>query len=257
MPHASPFKTIPRKCPFPKGAGIRYHSGMAGKRRFAVFDVDGTIFRSSLLIQLVEQMIEDGIFPEEARARYEREEKRWLEREGEYEDYIMALVGAFRHHLKGVHYGELADSAERVVERQWKRTYRWTRDLLGELKERGYYLLAVSHSPKTVLDKFCPRLGFDKAYGIVYEIGPQECFTGEVADEHLIMNKAAIVQRAAEKEGLSFAHSIGVGDTESDVPFLEIVAKPVCFNPNKNLYRYARRAGWKVVVERKDVVYEL
>ena len=29
------------------------------------------------------------------------------------------------------------------------------------------------------------------------------------------------------------------------------------FNPNQKLYRYAKRMDWKVVVERKDVVYEL
>ena len=125
------------------------------------------------------------------------------------------------------------------------------------LKKRGYFLLAVSHSPKTVLDKFCPRLGFDKAYGTIYELGPQECFTGEVVDPHLIFNKSAILKRAVEKGGLTLSHSIGVGDTESDISFLEVVAKPICFNPNAKLYRYAKRMKWDVVVERKDVIYEL
>lgn len=230
---------------------------MSEKKRFAVFDVDGTIFRSSLLIQVVDRLIDNGVFPPEAEKVYQREHEKWLDREGDYEEYVDGVVRAFRKYLKGVHYSALADTAEDMVDRQWKRTYRYTRDLLKDLKERGYYLLAVSHSPKTVLDKFCPRLGFDKAYGIVYEIGPQECFTGEVVDEHLIMNKANIVRRAVEKEGLTLAHSIGVGDTESDIPFLDMVAKPLCFNPNGKLYRYAKRMKWKVVVERKDVVYQL
>jgi HAD superfamily hydrolase (TIGR01490 family) len=230
---------------------------MSDRRRVAVFDVDGTIFRSSLLIQVVDRLIEKRVFPPEARGVYEREYERWLNREGDYQEYIDAVVRAFVGHLKGVHYSELADAAEELVSEQWKRTYRYTRDLLGELKEKGYFLLAVSHSPKTVLDKFCPRLGFDKTYGMIYELGPQECFTGEVVDPHLILNKAAIVRRAAEKENLTLAHSIGVGDTESDIPFLEMVAKPICFNPNQKLYRTAKRLGWKVVVERKDVVYEL
>jgi len=156
-----------------------------------------------------------------------------------------------------VHYGALADSAERMVEEQWKRTYRYTRDLLKELKSRDYFLLAVSHSPKTALDKFCPRLGFDKVYGMIYELGPQECFTGAVTDEHIIYNKANILKRAIEKENLTLAHSVGVGDTESDIPFLEMVAKPICFNPNMKLYRHAKRMKWKVMVERKDVIYEL
>jgi phosphoserine phosphatase len=78
-----------------------------------------------------------------------------------------------------------------------------------------------------------------------------------MADEHLILNKAAILKRAVEKENLTLAHSIGVGDTETDVPFLEMVARPICFNPNMKLYKYAKRMKWDVIVERKDVVYEL
>lgn len=230
---------------------------MADGKRVAVFDVDGTIFRSSLLIQLVEKLIEKEAFPKDAARVYERAHLKWLDREGDYQEYIEAVIAAFQKHLKGVHYGVFSDAAEEVVDVQWKRVYRYTRDLLLDLKKRGYFLLAVSHSPKTILDKFCPRLGFNKAYGMVYEIGPQECFTGSITDPHLILNKANILKRATAKENLTLEGSIGVGDTESDISFLEMVARPICFNPNSKLYRYARRMGWKVVVERKDVVYEL
>ena len=227
------------------------------RRRVAIFDVYGTIFRSSLLIQVVNRLIEKEVFPPSTRRVYEREYERWLNREGDYDEYINAVVKGFVKHLKGVHYSALADAAEEVVDEQSKRVYRYTRDLLKDLKKRGYFLLAVSHSPKTVLDKFCPRLGFDKTYGMLYELGPQECFTGNIIEEHLILNKASIVRRAVEKENLTLQHSIGVGDTETDIPFLEMVAKPICFNPNSKLYRYAKRMKWNVVVERKDVVYEL
>jgi HAD superfamily hydrolase (TIGR01490 family) len=232
-----------------------YDSSM--EQRVAVFDVDGTIFRSSLLVQLVEKLIARGAFPEDAQKVYEKQHAKWLDREGDYQEYIEAVVKAFRAHLKGVHYGDLADAAKEMVDEQWKRTYQYTRDLIKELKAKDYFLLAVSHSPKTVLDKFCPRIGFDKAYGIVYEIGPQDLFTGAIADEHLIYNKANVLRRAVEKEGLTLVSSVGVGDTESDIPFLEMVAKPICFNPNMKLYKEAKRQKWDVVVERKDVIYKL
>ena len=235
---------------------VVYHGGMA-QRRVAVFDVDGTIFRSSLLIQVVEQLIRDGAFPHDAQAEYAAQQEKWLDREGDYEEYIMRVVQTFREHIKGMPYEALSLAAERVVKAKWKQTYRYTRNLLPALKEKGYYLLAVSHSPKTVLDKFCPKLGFDKVYGMMYETGPQLRFTGNVIDEHLIYNKANILKRAVEKEGLTLLHSVGVGDTESDIPFLELVAKPICFNPNKKLFKYARRLKWQVIVERKDVIYEL
>ncbi len=227
------------------------------QRKVAIFDVDGTIFRSSLLIQLVQKLIERNAFPADAQKVFDREHRKWLDREGDYEEYIMAVVAAFRKHIKGVHYGELADAAEELVAEQWKRTYRFTRDFIKDLKSKDYYLLAVSHSPKTVLDKFCPKLGFNKSYGMMYEIGPQDLFTGEIADEHLIYNKANVVKRALEKENLTLSHSVGVGDTESDIPFLEMVTQPICFNPNAKLYKYAKRMGWEVAVERKDVIYRL
>jgi len=226
-------------------------------RKVAVFDVDGTIFRSSLLIQLVEKLIARGAFPQGAQEVFAKEQRKWLDREGDYQEYIEAVVKAFRSHLKGVHYGDLADAAQEMVDEQWKRTYRYSRDLIKDLKSRGYFLLAVSHSPKTVLDKFCPKIGFDKAYGVVYELGPQDLFTGVIVDEHLIYNKANVVKRALEKEHLTLTNSIGVGDTETDISFLDMVAKPICFNPNMKLYTQAKRQKWDVVVERKDVIYRL
>lgn len=225
--------------------------------KVAVFDVDGTIFRSSLLVQLVERLIADGLFSHAVRKEYEREYQRWLDREGSYQDYIEAVVWAFRKHIRGISYKAFEKTASEVVEEQGKHVYRYTRDLIRDLKKKGYFLLAVSHSPKTILDKFCPHLGFNKVYGVLYETGPEDRFTGEVMDSHLIMNKANILKRAVEKEGLTLQHSVGVGDTESDISFLELVARPICFNPNASLYKYAKTRRWKVVVERKDVVYEL
>lgn len=51
--------------------------------------------------------------------------------------------------------------------------------------------------------------------------------------------------------------SYGVGDTASDISMLEIVDRPIAFNPNHQLYDHARKAGWRIVVERKDMVYDL
>lgn len=225
--------------------------------RVAFFDIDGTVFRSSLLIELVEELIKRGIFPPEARDFYDEQKQNWQDREGSYEDYIDAVVDSFRHHLKGVFYGDLADVGREVVAVQSKRVYRYTRDLIRELKRNGYYLVAISQSPKTILNDFCQQYGFDKVYGRLYEIGPQDRFTGVVSEEHLIANKANIVARVFAETGFEQKASIGVGDTEGDITLLESVDRPICFNPNQALYEHAKRRGWPIVVERKDVIYEL
>ena len=51
--------------------------------------------------------------------------------------------------------------------------------------------------------------------------------------------------------------STAVGDTESDIPMLEVVGHPIAFNPNTKLAEHAQEKGWRIVVERKDVIYEL
>lgn len=228
------------------------------QRPVAFFDIDGTVFRSSLLIELVEAMMRAEVFPTSVRDMYEVECRAWQAREGSYEAYISAVVQTFLTHLKGVHYGTLADIGRQVVALQSKRVYRYTRDQIHSLKAEGYYLVAISQSPKTVLDDFCQQYGFDKVYGRMYEIGPSDCFTGTVIDEHLIENKANIVRRVFERHPeLTEENSLAFGDTDGDIPLLESVELPVCFNPNQSLYEVAKRRHWPVVVERKDVIYHV
>lgn len=224
----------------------------------AFFDIDGTVFRSSLLIELVECLVAEGVFPLVAKERYVDEYRVWKDREGSYEDYSDAVVATFQENIKGVHYGDFADIGRQVVARQSKHVYRYSRNLLKDLKQQGYYLVAISQSPKTILDEFCEQYGFDKVYGRVYEIGPQDRFTGVITDKHLIQNKANIIKRVFDRNtNLKREGSIAVGDTDGDISLLEAVENPICFNPNKALYTHAKRMNWPVVVERKNVIYEL
>lgn len=227
------------------------------KRKVAIFDIDGTIFRSSLLIELVEILVEKKIFHESVLADYEKEKVRWLDRKGDYDAYIMAVVKVFMRNIKGVSFEDFSMAAKLVVSRYRHRTYRFTEELIAELKRKNYYVVAISHSPKGILDLFCKELGFDKVYGKFYELGSNDKFTGKITEEHLIMNKANILRRVVEVENLTLKGSVGVGDTESDISFLELVERPICFNPNMKLWRHAQKHGWEVMVERKDVVYEL
>lgn len=223
----------------------------------AIFDIDGTIFRSSLFVELVEGLVDEGIFPASARKQYEREYRNWFYRKGSYENYLEAMIASFVKSLKGVPYKEFMRVSEMVVDREKDQVYKYTRDLVKKMKKRGYFLLAVSQSPKGILDKFCGGLGFDKIYGRIYETDATDNLTGKVLDLHIIENKGVVLKRAVIKENLTLKGSVGVGDTESDIPMLEMVENPICFNPNQKLYRYARLNGWKIVVERKDVIYEI
>ena len=226
-------------------------------RRVAAFDIDGTLFRSSLLVELTEVLITLGLFPRKTRGQYLAAYHDWLDRRGTYEAYLERLIRAFDRAVRGIREEEFIRIANEIAAYHGERLYRYTRELVETLRGRGYYLLAISHSPKYAVEPFAKRLGFHKVYGRMLAVDARGQFTGETMHEKLIMDKAAILERAVERERLTLRGSYGVGDAESDIPFLTLVAHPIAFNPNRKLYAHARRAGWRVVVERKDVVYEL
>lgn len=73
-------------------------------KKVAIFDIDGTVFRSSLLIELTEALIKKGVFSLKLRKEYNQTHKNWLDRKGSYEEYINAVVVAFLKNIKGVQY---------------------------------------------------------------------------------------------------------------------------------------------------------
>jgi len=230
---------------------------MANKQKVAFFDIDGTIFRSSLLIELTESLIQEKIFPQEARKIYAGAFKRWLDRKDTYDKYIWAVIRAYNKYIAGVEYAKFERVAEQVVSFHKNRVYRYTRDLIKDLKKKKYYLVAISNSPKEIVEVFAKSLGFNKIYGRIYKITDEGRFENKVLFLDLVNDKSKVVEWAVKTEGLSLKGSVGIGDSESDIPLLGMVERPICFNPNSKLYAYAKRKKWEVVVERKDVVYHL
>lgn len=229
---------------------------MEHKRPVAVFDVDGTLFRSSLLAELSLRMIDRGLIPETARTLFSELPKEELHA-NDHARLMKRAIAGFAKYTKGLPYGDVADIAGEVIESQKGNIYRYTRDLVQELKSSGHYLLAISHSPKCIVDGFAYELGFDKSYGVFYETGASNRFTGEIEDEHIIMNKAGVLMRAIGKQNLTLTGSVAVGSWENDATMLDLVETPIAFNPDSRLYRHAKKRLWQIVVERKDVIYEL
>ncbi|MBU1164699.1 HAD-IB family hydrolase [Patescibacteria group bacterium] len=230
---------------------------MSIKKKVAIFDIDGTIFRSSLMIELVNEFIKEGIFPKSAEKEYRKSYKRWLDRTDDYDKYLQDIVATFEKNIVGVKYSDFVKASKKVTGIKKDRVYRYTRELIKNLTKQNYYLLAISNSPKEMVENFAKKLGFDKIYGRVYELDSKKRFNGKIKHLDIISDKAKVYERAAKREGLTLKGSVGVGDTETDIAFLKLVENPICLNPNLILYRYAKRKGWKIIVERKDVIYKI
>lgn len=220
----------------------------------AIWDIDGTIFRSSLTIELFERLVADRVFPPGLMTRVLRSEQKWLNRQGEYNDYIWDVVLAYQKGLVGRNRSEIVRASRAVISEQKYRTYRYTRHLLKQISKK-YLTIAISGSPIEVVNEYNKFLKFDKIYGSEFGIDEKGRYTGKVLHEPPQYKKELIV-RYMEKYGLNFKGSIGVGDTESDIGFLELVDRPLAFNPNTKLAAYAKKRNWDIVVERKDLIVQ-
>lgn len=226
-------------------------------KKLAVFDIDGTIFRKNLHFELINQLAWLKVFPNEVRHRLTEAYSSWIEHEGTYEDYRRALVDLYALHIKGCKVEDVAKAAQMVVPFHAKRTYVFSEALIKRLRQEGYHLLVISGSPLEIVEEYNKQyLKFDGVYGSVYETDEEGVYTGRAIFEPSRM-KDKVVEKYIEEHDLSLDDSYGIGDTESDGGFLRLVQNPIAFNPNQNLKSMAEEAGWKIVVEKKDVIYEL
>jgi len=224
-------------------------------KKIAIFDIDGTIFRSSLIIELTETLVKYGIFPPIAEKEIERNFVLWKNRKGSYENYINKVVEVYSRRIKRCAKKDIMEATRLVIKEQKNAVYVYTRELVKKLRRENFIVLAISGSPEEIVGIFCRGWKFDKYFGTIFET-KNGYYTGEVTALP-VRNKKETLLKYARDNKISLRGSIGVGDTESDVSFLEEVARPICFNPNLNLYRIAKKRGWPVVVERKNVIYKI
>lgn len=228
-------------------------------KKFAVFDIDGTLFRWQLFHEIVFELVEGGHLPMQVKHDIEESLQQWRARKhsGSFHDYEMALVKAFLPHIPTIKVSALEDTADTVIKRCSTHVYMYTRSLIESLKKDDYILIAISGSQNEIVQRFAKLWHFDLAVGQVFET-KDGYYTGAIPGGKLLVDqKDTILKQLVEEQGLSWQESIAVGDSLSDAAMLKIVERPIAFNPNDLLFEMAQKNGWNVVIERKNMIYEL
>ena len=226
------------------------------KRKFAAFDIDGTISRNALFMQIVDELIARKHLPSDYRSqldlKYEEYKKR--KHKDAYKDYTQLSVDILLKNLKSIPVNGYRSAVDAVVLRNSDYMYVYTTNLIKELKAKGYFLIALSGSEMYSVQKFTEKLGFDLAVGEYYH-EKDGFFTGKI--DQVVHKKDIFIKKFIAEHDLLLDDSYAVGDSSGDSGMLNIVENPVAFNPEDTLYEEAKRKGWKIVVERKNVIYEL
>ncbi|HMT55560.1 MAG TPA: HAD family phosphatase [Candidatus Saccharibacteria bacterium] len=228
------------------------------RKQFAVFDIDGTIARTSLLQLMTRELVARGrldigpghdieVLLHDYRQRISDETF------GSYMKQAVDLL--FKNLPKGLSLEEYNGIIDSVVKKSLTSTYVYTRELAQTLKRNNFFLIAISGSEVRAVSTFARSLGFDAWVGQVNYLEENGMLTGEV--QTLTQTKAQILDVIIKKFDLETRGSTAVGDTSSDISILEKVDSPIVFNPNQALFKVAREKSWMVVIERKDMVYGL
>ena len=228
---------------------------MIEKKKFAVFDIDGTLIRWQLYHAVVHKLgkagqLMPGDFEAINDARMEWKNRRTNEG---FHSYEQLLVEHFITALPSIDTGVYDQVIQEVFDEYKDQIFTYTRDLVQQLKGEGYLLFAVSGSPQEVIELLAQHHGFHDAIGCSFARKDGH-FTGEYTTP--IFDKKTALDSLVQKHGATYTESYAVGDSASDAAMLEVVTHPIAFSPDQNLFKIAKDRDWPIVVERKNVIYD-
>ncbi|HEX5394970.1 MAG TPA: HAD family phosphatase [Candidatus Saccharimonadales bacterium] len=224
-------------------------------KKFAAFDIDGTLIRWQLYHALADELARRGYICARTYRRMKDARMAWKKRtEASFRDYEIEVIKVYELAIKKLTFAELDKAIDAVFKEYKDQVYVYTRELIKKLEQQDYMLLAISGSQTEIIKKIAGYYGFDDFEATVYERS-EKGFTGKkIVASH---QKDKVLMELVRKHSLSYEGSIAVGDSASDIAMLEMVELPIAFNPEQHLFEHARRKGWKVVIERKNMYYEL
>lgn len=225
-------------------------------KKFAVFDIDGTLIRWQLFHAIVHHLGQQGFIDKASHDAISEARMEWKKRSNEkaFTDYEHVMLNKYLDSLTKIYPENHSKIVDEVFEEYKDQLFVYSKNLLTELKAKGYLIFAISGSQQDIVDKFAKYHGFTEVIGAKFTIKNGK-FTGEV--ESPVTNKQEALSKLLAKYDVTYKDSYAIGDTASDIPMLQMVENPIAFNPTKELLETAKNNHWPVVIERKSVVYKL
>lgn len=233
------------------------------KNIVAFFDIDGTIFRNSLMIEHFKKLIKyevinPVIWHTEVKERYHE----WETRYGDFENYLELLAAVYIDELKGVNKTYIEFIASQVINVNGDMVYKYSRDKIKWHQDQGHKVFFISGSPDFLVGKMAEKYNVTEYRGTVYEVDDKNEFTGEIQRMWDSESKQRTLNELIEKYNVDLKNSYAYGDTTGDLSMLKMVGNPVAINPNRALFdalKLEENISDKlaIIVERKNVIYKL
>lgn len=229
----------------------------------AFFDIDGTIYREGLITEVFKKMvkydlIDNSKWHSEVRPAFVN----WDKRMGEYDTYLLKMVDVYSEAVRNMDAFHMKYVAKRVIEQKGERVYTFSRERIRWHKEQEHKVIAISGSPIELVREMSLKYGMDDYRGTIYRLNEQGQYNGEIIPMWDAVSKKKAILQMAEEYSIDLQQSYAYGDTAGDFTMLKMVGYPFAINPTRELISKLQedeevRAKVKIIVERKDVTYQL
>ncbi len=233
------------------------------KKIGAFFDIDGTLYRDSLMIEHFNKMINCEIIdPALWHTHIKKPYEDWQNRRGDYEDYMEKLVLVYVEALKGLKKDDLSFLSKQVVNLTGGAVYSYARERIKYHQNRNEPVFFISGSPDYLVELMADKYHVTDFQGTTYKIDKNGCFTGDLVPNWDAKSKNKIIEKFIKEYDIDASSSYAYGDTNGDTSMLRMVGNAVAINPTYELLDIIKKditlsSKTTIIVERKDVIYEL
>ncbi len=234
---------------------------MKEKKIAAFFDIDGTLYRDSLMTEHFKKLIKYEVVDEKYWLNGVKDSYiNWDKRFEDYDNYLFGVSEAYVQGITGLHKKYIDFATEQVMKLKADRVYKFTRDIIEKHKKNGHLIIFISGSPDYLVEAMGKKHHAFLAIGSKYII-EDEKFTGEVVPMWDANSKNKTIDRLVEEYNIDLEQSFAYGDTNGDYNMLRRVGNPVAMNPSRELLskiKENRELAEKatILIERKDVIYK-
>lgn len=227
----------------------------------AFFDIDGTLYRDSLMIEHFKKLVKYEVFdPNLWHSHVKLTYEMWKKRRGDYDDYMLELAELYISTLKGINMNEIEFIAEQVINLKGDSVYSYTRDKIRWHHQQGHKVFFISGSPQFLVKRMASKYKATDFRGTEYVTDEEGHFTGIVKQMWDAESKDKAIKELVDKYNIDLSQSHAYGDTNGDMSMLSQVGHPVAINPTKELLDNIRNhpalnEHAEIIVERKDIIY--
>lgn len=229
---------------------------MTGKRVLVV-DIDGVLHRGSLPAKWHERAVKSLELEDETYNTYRETRKEYRQGRCSSQSHGTSFVNSWIKAIVGMDYSKAIQIATELVKNEGFDNFIFTSNLVRIAKTNQVTTVAISRCPVFILNEYNKLFQFDYVIGADWDVSSGH-FSGIVHNPGIFDDKRGQLERCFQEHvhSVDFENSIGIGDTQGDVEWLDLFGLRIAFNPDGPLLIHARNnpQSYMVVHEHKDIV---